>query len=141
MNIELIMTIVLLVIMGLSILTGLIQGFKKNTYGLICTILFWIIFWITAPLVKGNNLWYNEENFKNIASATNMDTLNATCLMDFLKAFISQELNLDPSIALDPAFEHTLIAIVMGIFKIFYFGNNENATMRIVIFFLSLKFS
>lgn len=120
MNIQLIMTIVLLVIMGVSILVGLLQGVKKNTYGLLFTILFWVFFWITSPLAKGTNFWYSESKFESFASSFGIDLSSASCMMDYVKGLLAENLNFDAAALADPAFDNTIIAIGMCVFKIGY---------------------
>ena len=133
MDLELIMTIILLAIMGVSILVGLIQGVKKNTYGLLFTILFWVFFWITAPLAKGTDFWYGESNFNNIASSLDIDTAKYSCLMDYIKGMLVENANIDSSVLADPSFENTIVAIGMCIAKIFYL-------IELAIIFAIVKF-
>ena len=59
-TIEIVLLILIGFIMFISIIVGLIQGFRKNTYYFCATIVFWIIFWITAPLVTGNLIFAND---------------------------------------------------------------------------------
>ena len=133
MDLELIMTVILLAIMGVSILVGLIQGVKKNTYGLLFTILFWVFFWITAPLAKGTDFWYGESTFNNIASSLDIDTAKYSCLMDYIKGMLVENANIDSSVLADPSFENTIVAIGMCITKIFYL-------IELAIIFAIVKF-
>lgn len=133
MDLQLIMTIILLVVMGVSILTGLLQGAKKNIYGLVFTILFWVFFWITSPLAKGTNFWYGKSSFDDFVSTFEIEATNCTCLMDYIKVVVAENANLDPSVLADPAFENTIIAISMCITKVGYL-------IELAIIFVIIKF-
>ena len=107
-SIELVLLILIAVIMFFSILTGLCQGFRKNMFKLVATIIFWIIFWVTAPLVKGKFFWYNEEFYQLLAPMLN-GTQYAN-LMEFILANIANAIGMDPATLADPAIENTFIA-------------------------------
>ena len=117
-SIELVLLILIAVIMFFSILTGLCQGFRKNMFKLVATILFWIIFWVTAPLVKGKFFWYNEGFYQLLAPMLN-GTQYAN-LMEFVLANIASAIGMDPATLADPAIENTFIAVAMCIIKIVY---------------------
>ena len=117
-SIELVLLILIAVIMFFSILTGLCQGFRKNMFKLVATIIFWIIFWVTAPLVKGKFFWYNEEFYQLLAPMFN-GTQYAN-LMEFILANIANAIGMDPATLADPAIENTFIAVAMCIIKIVY---------------------
>ena len=117
-SIELVLLVLIAVIMFFSILTGLCQGFRKNMFKLVATILFWVIFWITAPLVKGKFFWYNEGFYQLLAPMLN-GTQYAN-LMEFVLASIANAIGMDPATLADPAIENTFIAVAMCIIKIVY---------------------
>ena len=117
-SIELVLLILIAVIMFFSILTGLCQGFRKNMFKLVATIIFWIIFWVTAPLVKGKFFWYNEGFYQLLAPMLN-GTQYAN-LMEFILANIASAIGMDPTALADPAIENTFIAVAMCIIKIVY---------------------
>ena len=117
-SIELVLLILIAVIMFFSILTGLCQGFRKNMFKLVATIIFWIIFWVTAPLIKGKFFWYNEEFYQLLAPMFN-GTQYAN-LMEFILANIANAIGMDPATLADPAIENTFIAVAMCIIKIVY---------------------
>ena len=117
-SIELVLLILIAVIMFFSILTGLCQGFRKNMFKLVATIIFWIIFWVTAPLVKGKFFWYNEGFYQLLAPMLN-GTQYAN-LMEFILANIASAIGMDPATLADPAIENTFIAVAMCIIKIVY---------------------
>ena len=117
-SIELVLLILIAVIMFFSILTGLCQGFRKNMFKLVATIIFWIIFWVTAPLVKGKFFWYNEGFYQLLAPMLN-GTQYAN-LMEFILANIANAIGMDPTALADPAIENTFIAVAMCIIKIVY---------------------
>ena len=52
LTIEYILLILVCFIMLASILIGLIHGFKKSMFKLVATIVFWVIFWVSAPFIK-----------------------------------------------------------------------------------------
>ena len=117
-SIELVLLVLIAVIMFFSILTGLCQGFRKNMFKLVATILFWVIFWVTAPLVKGKFFWYNEGFYQLLAPMLN-GTQYAN-LMEFILASIANAIGMDPATLADPAIENTFIAVAMCIIKIVY---------------------
>ena len=117
-SIELILLGVIAVIMFISIITGLCQGFRKSMFKLVATIIFWIIFWVTAPLIKGKFIWYGEEFYQLIAPM--LDGTQYTNLMEYVLAMIASLLNMDAATLADPAIENTFIAVAMCIIKIVY---------------------
>lgn len=117
-SIELVLLVLIAVIMFFSILTGLCQGFRKNMFKLVATILFWVIFWVTAPLVKGKFFWYNEGFYQLLAPMLN-GTQYAN-LMEFILASIANAIGMDPATLADPAIENTFIAVAMCIIKVVY---------------------
>ena len=119
-TIELVLLILIGVIMLISILVGLIQGFRKNTYYFCATIVFWIIFWITAPIVTGNLIFANEWLFSTITSILPIDVGDSTTLIDFLVKTLAQSMEIDPTLASDPAISNTLIAIIQSVAKLIY---------------------
>ena len=119
-TIEIILLILIGFIMFVSIIVGLIQGFRKNTYYLCATIVFWIIFWITAPLVTGNLIFANEWLFTNVVSLVPIDVGESKTLIDYLVSVLATSLEIDPALASDPAISNTLIAIIQSIAKLIY---------------------
>ena len=117
-SIELVLLVLIAVIMFFSILTGLCQGFRKNMFKLVATIVFWVIFWVTAPLVKGKFFWYNEGFYQLLAPMLN-GTQYAN-LMEFILASIANAIGMDPATLADPAIENTFIAVAMCIIKVVY---------------------
>jgi len=63
LSIELILVALILVTMLFALITGLIQGIKKNMYNLVWTIIFWVGFYFTADLVNLDLICYNETLF------------------------------------------------------------------------------
>ena len=119
-TIEIILLILIGFIMFVSIIVGLIQGFRKNTYYFCATIVFWIIFWITAPLVTGNLIFANEWLFTNVVSLVPIDVGESKTLIDYLVSVLATSLEIDPALASDPAISNTLIAIIQSIAKLIY---------------------
>lgn len=115
LSLEMIVLILIALIMLISILVGIIQGFRKNCYWLVATILFWVVFFVTAPLLSKSNVWYDPSIYQKLG----MDS-SYSCLMDYLKAMIANAMNLDVSLIDDPAVENTLIAIALSAIRIVY---------------------
>lgn len=121
-SIQSILFIFMIVVMFFSILVGLIQGFKKNMYYFIATIVFWIIFWCTAPLIKGTYFYYNQNFYYSIMDKLpeieNSET--CICLMDYIKLYIAKMANIDAATLNDPGVANTIVAIVQCVLKIVY---------------------
>ncbi len=121
-NIEMLLIGLICFIMLISLIVGVIQGFRKNIFNFIATILFWILFWLTAPLVKGNLFWYNESFYQLIDSILPELSSNINCvnLMDYIKYTIAESAGIDVSLLSDPSVENTFIAIAQCIIKFGY---------------------
>ena len=119
MSIQIIMLIVIGVIMIASLLIGLWEGFRKNMFNFFATLIFWIIFWITAPLIQGRLIWYNNalyDALKDILPSVENDGASILCLMDYLKATIANAAGFDA--LSDPNVSATIVAIAQCVLKI-----------------------
>lgn len=115
LSLEMIMLIIIFVVMIISILVGVIQGFRKNFYGLVSTIIFWIVFFVTAPLLANSKIWYDEAIYQKLGLDPSYSNL-----MVYLEYTIANSFNLDIALFEDPAFENTLIAFALNIIRIVY---------------------
>ena len=119
--IQLILVGVIGIIMFFSLLVGFIQGFRKNVYKLIATILFWTIFWCTAPFVKGEAILKSTMIYDYLASfLPPIDGSTCTTLFDYIIYTLANMLDISHEMLEDVAIQSTLIAILQNIVKIVY---------------------
>lgn len=123
LTIEYILLILVCFIMLASILIGLIHGFKKSMFKLVATIVFWVIFWVSAPFIKFRFLLQNESLFATLSpylANGGVDVSNHTTLMGYIIELIANLAGVDVAKLADPAVEHTIIAIIQSVTKIIY---------------------
>ncbi|MCI5745124.1 MAG: hypothetical protein MR270_02440 [Erysipelotrichaceae bacterium] len=119
--IQLILVGVIGIIMFFSLLVGFIQGFRKNVYKLIATILFWTIFWCTAPFVKGEAILKSTMIYDYLAAyLPPIDGSACTTLFDYIIYTLANMLDISHEMLQDEAIQSTLIAILQNIVKIVY---------------------
>lgn len=119
MTIELIMLCLIILIMVISLLVGLIQGFKKSMFNFFATIVFWILFWTTSIFISGDLILKNTSFYNSISSIL-PDSGSASDLLTYLKLSIAKKANIDAELLNDPGIDGTLTASVHAILKIFY---------------------
>lgn len=123
MSLQTILLLLILAIMLISITVGLIQGFRKSMYKLCATILFWVIFWITAPLLTGKFIFDNEGIYSALAGVlptSDGDFSSCKTLIDYLVITLSNSLEIEAELMSDPAVKNTLISIIQNVVKLVY---------------------
>lgn len=121
MSLQTIFLIVIFAIMLISITVGLIQGFRKSMYNLVATIMFWVIFWVSAPFVTGKLIFENESLFNLVGTILPpIEGASYSTLIEYIIAFMVDSFELDKAIFEDEAIAHNIIALAQCLIKIIY---------------------
>lgn len=86
-KVEMVLLVFVGIILFFSILNGLIQGAKKNAFFLFGALLFWVLFFLIAPIITARSMWDTPQVFGFIKSSFGIPTTAET-----LTAYIATQL-------------------------------------------------
>ncbi|MBP5593392.1 MAG: hypothetical protein J6X75_04420 [Clostridia bacterium] len=119
--------IIMYVIVGLLLLInffrGMKQGSRKTAYRIGCTIVFWVVFFLTANFLSGRIIWESTQLFSLISKIPFLPQAEgATNLLEYIKLLVVNMMNMSPEALEDPSLDANIILMGQFIIKLLYMG-------------------